>query len=279
MDHMVIHKPDHLAYVLKVNLKEIISIIDDRNVDSFYTEIRKQKTKGVRIINPSHRRLKVIQKRIQQNILNNLKLPDYSYGAVKGRDNVDNVKNHRGKKYKFTTDLRSFFPSVTNTHVFQRFRRYGFSPDVSHILTKLTTYKGRLPQGAPTSSSVANLVFVKTGDNLAAFAKRHQITFTSFVDDLAFSSPVDFKDKVEELIDMITIDGFRISHEKTNYSRNPLITGLHPMNNHLRLSDKFVKKLSNINNANPHQQQGMKLYKDKVEKANKKSNITRNKEK
>ncbi len=276
---MVIHKPDHLAYVLKVNLKEIISIIDDRNVDSFYTEIRKQKTKGVRIINPSHRRLKVIQKRIQQNILNNLKLPDYSYGAVKGRDNVDNVKNHRGKKYKFTTDLRSFFPSVTNTHVFQRFRRYGFSPDVSHILTKLTTYKGRLPQGAPTSSSVANLVFVKTGDNLAAFAKRHQITFTSFVDDLAFSSPVDFKDKVEELIDMITIDGFRISHEKTNYSRNPLITGLHPMNNHLRLSDKFVKKLSNINNANPHQQQGMKLYKDKVEKANKKSNITRNKEK
>lgn len=116
---------------------------------------------------------------------------------------------------------------------------------------------------------------MKTGDNLAVFAKKYQITFTSFVDDLSFSSPVDFKDKVGELIEMITDDGFRISHEKTNYSRNPLITGLHPMNNHLRLSDKFVKKLSNINNANPHQQQGMKLYKDKVEKANKKSNITR----
>ena len=41
------------------------------------------------------RRLKVIRKRIQQNILNNLKLPDYAYGAVKGSDNIDKLINTR----------------------------------------------------------------------------------------------------------------------------------------------------------------------------------------
>ena len=91
----------HLAFILKVNLSEIESII--QNIDKYYTErvITKEgkngKTKS-RTINPSHNRLKVIQKRIQKNILLNVRLPDYAYGAVKGRDNVDNTNVHKGKK-------------------------------------------------------------------------------------------------------------------------------------------------------------------------------------
>lgn len=272
----MINQEKHLAYTLKVNIKEIHSIIE--NIDNYYKErnIIKEGKNGkhkFRIINPSQRRLKVIQKRIQDRILLKLELPSYGYGAVKGRDNVDNANTHKGKKYKFTTDLRNFFPSISHHKVFEMFLLYSFSPEVSRILTQLTTYKGRLPQGAPTSSTIANLVFVKTGNNLNSFAKEHQLTFTSFVDDLTFSSPVDFKDVTNEIIDMIIKDGFKISHNKTNYSRNPIVTGIHPMNNSLKLPQTFLDKLKDSANKTEEQIRGLVQYKKKVEKRNQKSSI------
>jgi RNA-directed DNA polymerase len=277
----MINTPKHLAYTIKVSLPEIYSIIE--NIDSYYTEaiipkynkdglptLDKNGTQKVRILNPSHNRLKIIQKRIQKNILSKLSLPDYAYGAVKGRDNVDNANAHKGRKFKFTTDLRNFFPSINHFRVFEMFRSFNFSPGISRLLTQLTTYKGRLPQGAPTSSTIANLVFVKTGKNLDEFARQYNIKFTSFIDDLTFSSPFDFHDKSKNIIEMITKDGFKISHNKTNYSRNPIVTGLHPMNNYLRLPMSFNEKLEDTGFLNPKRRRGLLLYKRKVDKINKK---------
>ena len=274
----MISTPKHLAFVLKVDLKEIQSILKD--VDKYYREKIIVKTdkfgkpkldsKGnpkQRIINPSINRLKVIQKRIQKNILLKLHMPDYAYGAVKGRDNVSNAKKHQGKKYKFTTDLKDFFPSITNKSVYEMFVKEKFSHEVSSLLTKLTTFKGKIPQGAPTSSTLANLVFRKTGDILDNFSKENGLTFTSFVDDMTFSSPKDFKEIVPDILNIITAD-FKISHKKTNYSRNPNITGLHPMNNHLRLPDSFMEKYRERDSKTPEQKAGILKYKEKIELVN-----------
>lgn len=274
----MINTPKHLAFVLKVDLKEIRSILND--IDKHYREKIIVKTdkfgkpkldsKGKqkeRIINPSINRLKVIQKRIQKNILLKLHMPDYAYGAVKSRDNVSNAKKHQGKKYKFTTDLKDFFPSITNKSVYEMFVGEKLSHEVASLLTKLTTYKGKIPQGAPTSSTLANLVFRKTGDILDNFSKENGLTFTSFVDDMTFSSPNDFKEIVPDILDIITTD-FKISHKKTNYSRNPNITGLHPMNNHLKLPDSFMEKYRERDEKTPEQKAGILRYKEKIEVVN-----------
>lgn len=274
----MINTPKHLAYILKVDLKEIESILKD--VDKYYREkiivktdkfgkpkLDKKGNPKQRIINPSINRLKVIQKRIQKNILLKLHMPDYAYGAVKGRDNVSNAKKHQGKKYKFTTDLKDFFPSITNKEVYEMFVGEEFSHEVSSLLTKFTTYKGKIPQGAPTSSTLANLVFRKTGDILDVFSKENGLTFTSFVDDMTFSSPKDFKKLVPNILDIITAD-FKISHKKTNYSRNPNITGLHPMNNHLKLPDSFMEKYRKRDEKTPEQKAGILRYKEKIEIVN-----------
>jgi RNA-directed DNA polymerase len=147
------------------------------------------------------------------------------------------------------------------------FRSYGFSPEVSRLLTQLTTYKGRLPQGSPTSSTIANLVFVKTGKNLDSFARDRNIKFTSFIDDLTFSSPYDFKSMTNEILEMVMKDGFKISHNKTNYSRTPLVTGIHPMNNYLRLPNTFDNKLKS-DAITPETKKGLLQYKNKVDKIN-----------
>lgn len=268
----------HLAYILKVDFKEIQSII--KNIDKFYGERIEIKTDKYnnpkldahgnpkkRIINPSKKRLKIIQKRIHKHILNKIELPNYVFGAVKGKDNVGNAKKHQGKKYKFTTDLKDFFPSITNQAVYKMYISQGFSPTVSRVLTQLTTFKGRIPQGAPTSSIVANLVFIKTGDILNKFSKENTITFTSFVDDMTFSSAKDFKSKIPLILEIITND-YRISHKKTYYSRSPNITGLHPMNNHLKLPDSFMSKLKSTEDKTPEKIAGLEMYKNRVIRTN-----------
>ena len=188
----------HLAYILKLKTEELLQLCD--SVDDFYytkSEPKLDKNnnpkfkKGkqlFRVLNPSFDKLKLVQSKIQKNIISNIEIPDYAYGAVKGRDNVKNALRHRGKKYNFTTDLSNYFPSITNKQVFDMFISNDFSPKIARILTKLTTYKGKLPQGAPTSPTISNLVFVNTGLKLQAIANQNNLTFTTFIDDLTFSS-------------------------------------------------------------------------------------------
>lgn len=269
----------HLAFELKFELFEIESII--KNIDEFYyekVEVKQDKSgqpklkNGViqkRVLNPSITRLKLLQKSIQRNILLKLDMPDYAFGAVKRKDNVLNAKKHQGKKYIFTTDLKSFFPSINHNRVFEMFRSYNFSPTVSRTLTQLTTFKGRLPQGAPTSPTIANLVFVKTGKKLNEFAKANNLTFTSFVDDLTFSAAMDFKSKAQFIIQIIQSDGFKISHNKTNYkTKMPVVTGVVVKNNKLSLTDTFKIKLTNINGSTPERIKGLQQYAAKVAKSN-----------
>ena len=120
----------------------------------------------------------------------------------------------------------------------------------------------------PTSPMVSNLVFIKTGKNLQIFADENKLTFTSLIDDLTFSSPFDFKDISNQIIQMICLDGYRISHSKTNYkTRNPKVTGVIVKNNCLALSDEIKTKLANTEGKTPDQIRGLQNYADRIAKA------------
>lgn len=276
----MIRSINNLAYTLKITREEILSFTKNKDISIYYQEYEilkfysngqpKMDRNGIqkrRIINPSTLRLKNIQKQINRYILSKILMPDYIFGGTKGKDNVLNAKQHQGKKFKFITDLTNFFPSITNKMVYEMFIRYNFSPDVASILTKLTTYKGHVPQGAPTSTYIANLVFTKTGNELEKLAKEHNLTFTSFVDDLTFSSCQDFHSLVPTIIDIITKNGFIISHQKTHYqSYCPSITGVICYNNKLSVPIQFIKELEEIQHLSPKQYQGKIRYKEKVDR-------------
>lgn len=276
----MIHSLNHLAHTLKIAKDELLSLVNNDNISKYYQEyeilkfhsdgqpkIDKNGRQKRRIINPSTLKLKEIQKRINKSILNKMSVPKYIFGGAKGKDNVLNAKQHQGKKFKFITDLTNFFPSITNKMVYDMFIAYHFSPDVASLLTKLTTYKGHVPQGAPTSTCIANLVFTKTGNELAQLAKEYNITFTSFVDDLTFSSCCDFHFLVPTIIDIITRNGFIISHQKTFYqSHCPSITGVICYNNRLSVPIYFMKELKDAQSLSPKQYQGKIRYKEKVDR-------------
>ena len=278
----------HLCYILKTNINTIQHIID--NIGDYYTswEITKKdkdtnlpilvdgKPK-IRELNSTKRELKLIQKRIYKFLLANVELPEYAYGGIPKKDNVANAKYHQGNKYIFTTDLKAYFPSISHNQVFELFLELKFSPTISRLLTQLTTYKHQLPQGVPTSTLIANLVFRKTGDKISEFAKQNQLKFTTFVDDLTLSSKIDFKDKVPTILEIITNNGYKISHKKTNYqTKNPIITGVICQNNKLKLKNDVYKRLSRLKN-NPDavgRHKGLLQYRKKVDKTNKRKKST-----
>ena len=226
----------HLSYVLKIDVNEIESIIS--NIDKHYYQKEEIKfdSNGIpklkngeiqkRILNPSIGRFKEIQNRINVNVLQKLEIPYYAFGAIKGKDNIKNAKSHQGRKYIFTTDLKNYFPSIRHKDVFKMFISFGFSPTVARVLCQFTTYKGKVPQGAPTSSSISNLVFIKTGKKLIGLAREHNLVFTSFIDDLTFSSPNDFKNITNLILNAIVEDGYSISHKKTKIENKkwPILT-------------------------------------------------------
>ncbi len=276
----MINSPESLCRAIGIKRGEIATILADMNAYYYEYEKKKRNKKGelkytkfgtpeVRVINPSIRTLKIVQKKICNLLNSKIKPATYAFGSTKGRSCVMNARFHQGNKYIFQTDLRGFFPSITSKEVYRMFVRFGFSPDVASILTRLTTYKGYIPQGAPTSSLVANLVFTKTGNILADYCKQHGLKFSTYVDDMTISGPSDFQELIPEILDIIRHDGYTISHTKTTYRTNhPEITGAKVGNNYIDITDKLKAKIANPQGKSEAQIAGEQNYRDLVYRAN-----------
>ena len=211
-----------------------------------------------RVINPPKEELKDVQKRINRYLIENIRMPEYAFGGIKHKDNIRNARYHKGQKYVFQTDLKDFFPYITHKNVYEMFVRVGFSPDVSSLLTKLTTYKGHLPQGAPTSTTIANIVFMPIGLALQAIAEREGLRFTTFVDDVTLSSQADFKHIVPEIIEIITSSGFKISQGKTTYKSGITdITGVKMLNNSMIITDKIKASIEKVEDKTSPRAKGL----------------------
>jgi RNA-directed DNA polymerase len=202
--------------------------------------------------------LKVKQREIH-NHLQKIILPNCMFGAVKGRNNIMNALQHINSDYFFTVDLRDFFGNIGNKQVNRALRSYGFSWEDARLITKMCTSGRCLPQGAPTSSTLANIVFAPTAELLEIFCAERGITFTVFVDDLTFSSKNDFSACINTLLNIIRQNGFFPNNKKIHYRRRSCeITGLIVKNGKLRLEKEMLNRLDNpgvkayVKNINRH---------------------------
>ena len=134
--------------------------------------------------------------------------------------------------------------------------------------------KYQVPQGIPTSTLIANLVFKPIGMEIDQLAKEHHIKFSMFVDDITLSSKVDFKNLVPQFLAIIKKSGFRISHKKTHYqTKNPIITGVICQNNRLLAPLGYKKKIAILSKQlSTHEfiknkLQGIKAYLSIIEKS------------
>lgn len=271
----MIKSKKHLKSLVGVSFAELKKISENR--DSYYREKKelkkdkngrprtKQGKLQYRVLNPSQGRLKYVQKKLVRTVLSKVILHDAVYGGVRGKDNIKNGRCHQGKKYKFLTDLRKFFPSITTKMVFDGLIRKGFSSDIAHIITGLTTYKGKVPQGAPTSTHIANIAVACVDDEILDITNEYNITYTRFVDDLSFSSDKPFQPLTKEILAIISKYNLSISHRKTFYSLGSVdMTGVRVKNNGIDVTASFKKKLANPDKFESQQVEGHKNYAARV---------------
>lgn len=242
------------------------------NISNLYTETTRPKMKfGVEQLNekgeikyrellvPKYK-LKITQTYIN-NILNNIPLPNNMFGSVAKKNNILHAAEHLNQKYFLTIDLKEFFSNITSFQVVKMFYENGFSKDTTSIMTAITTLNNSLPQGAPSSPVIANLVIKNMVNEISAFIKPFSITFTSYVDDLAFSSKKCFKKLVPEIIKIIKKNGFFQAYKKIHYCCGRCeITGLIVCYDKLRIIPLMQMRAYTNKNLN--------IYVKRIEKFN-----------
>lgn len=270
-----------LCAIISFKPKEVENIVN--NLDNYYKEWIEKKidkktglpkiyldgTEKKRTIRPSQKELKLIQLRIKNKILVPIKLPKVVHGGVKKCSNITNAKPHQGNKYIFTTDLQEFYPNISSKRVYKMFTNF-YSPHFSHWLTNITTWKHELPQGTPTSTHIANLVFLKTDIELINFCNQHNITYTRYVDDLTFSSQQDFKSHLNEILNIVTKNDFKLSYRKTQYKGNQTVTGINVFLNKIDAPEKIIEK-SKIEIETNSELKPVTNYLTNIRKTNKKA--------
>ena len=134
--------------------------------------------------------LKTVQRRLATYLLALYGSRSTVHGFSSGKSIITNARVHVGRAFVFNIDLSDFFNSIHFGRVYGLFAKspYRFSPSVARVLTQLCCFKGRLPQGAPTSPIVSNLVCAQLDTQLKLLARKHKCRYTRYADDITFSS-------------------------------------------------------------------------------------------
>jgi hypothetical protein len=138
-------------------------------------------------------------------------------GFEPGKSIVSNACAHVGKVVVLRMDLKDFFPSTRVRRIRRYFRKIGWNRPATKLLLRLCTHENGLPQGAPTSPRLSNLVNFRLDARLAGLAARRRLrsplggrvgfqqiaaTYTRYADDLTFSFPADDPHAIHYMIRM-----------------------------------------------------------------------------
>ena len=208
---------------------------------------------------------------IQRTLLKELEqkynnfIPKSTHGFVKNRSIVTNAKEHLNGNHcvVIKLDLKDFFTSITYQRVYRLLLNLFKFHDSSSAMAfaSILTRKGHLPQGAPTSPIISNMICKKLDNALLKYAKLHNAIYTRYADDITFSLNSseslsffikDRKNKehhhiISEYIQtVIHNNGFELNTKKTKIIGDNLsqyICGVSIRNNKLSVKRHFVLDL------------------------------------
>jgi RNA-directed DNA polymerase len=155
-----------------------------------------KKSGGIREICSPATALKLIQKKLNQGLHCVYEPRNAVHGFVMSsnseapRSIVSNARMHVGAKFILNIDLKDFFPSINFGRVRGMFigKPYGIDPEAATVLAQICCFENGLPQGAPTSPTVSNMICAKLDADLQRLAQRYNCLYSRYADDLTFST-------------------------------------------------------------------------------------------
>ena len=253
--------PQDVAQVLDIDygvlVYHLFKVPDDEKYTIFSIPKR---SGGSRTIAAPATALKLIQQKLNQVLQATYQPKPSVHGFVQGRSIVTNASRHLKRRYLFNVDLKDFFPSINFGRVRGMFMAapYKLDPPVATVLAQICCFQNTLPQGAPTSPIVSNMICPKMDSQLQRLAKGHRCHYTRYADDITFSTTVrDFPSALArsgsagqlevgpELRQVIEENGFKINPEKVRlrtWSRRQEVTGL-TSNEKPNVRRKYVRQI------------------------------------
>lgn len=225
----VVFNLQHLALLIGIGHSMLRRMYYAR--DRFYrTYTIKKRSGGERLIESPYPSLKMVQRWILDNILlPSAEIHPSSVGFTRGKTIVDNAYPHLGSDVLLKMDIKDFFPSITEESVKHYFLALGYDAYMSGILGCLCCKDGRLPQGAPTSPILSNVLYRRMDIDLAGLAHQEGLRYTRYADDLTFSGariPISIIKSIEGTVNSHNL---RVNREKTRRSgkgSRKIVTGV-----------------------------------------------------
>lgn len=246
-----------LEYRYSALVYHIYKISDEKKYQVF--EIPK-KTGGYRTITAPTYALKLIQRRLSDVLQNTYKPKPVVFGFVEGRDIVKNARAHKRKNWVLNIDLEGFFPSINFGRVRGMFmsKPYNLPDSVATVIAQICCFKNELPQGAPTSPIISNMICAKMDSELQDLAWKTRCFYTRYADDITFSTTLRelpsqiatvnsiFDVKIgNNLEDIIISNGFKVNPKKTrafSTKQRQEVTGL-TVNKFPNVRRKYIKQI------------------------------------
>lgn len=188
----------------------------------------------------------------------------HAMGFVPGRSIVDNANIHLGQNYIYNIDLKDFFPSVDKSRIWKRLTLppFGFSSEVADVIAGLCTMRLEvegeeqvryvLPQGAPTSPTLTNIICAKLDRQLGLLAKKNGMRYSRYADDITFSSMhyayAQDGEFMRELNDIIAQNRFTINEKKSRLQKvgqRQEVTGL-ILSDKVNVVRKYTREIRTI---------------------------------
>lgn len=255
-----------LADLLEIPYSKLIYYsLKTVNSETRYQTFRiPKKTKGSRKISVPNKSLKIIQHKISQILYAVYEPKSCVHGYVVGKNIITNAKAHRRKTFVFNVDIQDFFGSINLGRVRGLLMASPFSlpSKVATTIANLCCHKNKLPQGAPSSPILSNLICKQLDRELQYFAQKNRLYYTRYADDITFSSkyleslssliknldlvkdnyPILLNNELEYIF---TSNGFTINQNKTRLlypHQKQQVTGL-IVNKKLNVSRKYIRNL------------------------------------
>ena len=238
----------------------------------------KKRSGAYRLIESPKQQLKTVQRIILQDFLNRIPLHNAAHGFCRKRNPVSFTAGHVGQACCLRMDLKDFFPSISGGRVRGMFGAFGMPPEVARCMAALTTtqthlnvieprrplgHRGQhsasrlylpahLPQGAPTSPAIANIMAYRLDARLSGLAAAAHVHYTRYADDLLFSGDRLFGRQAKKFaatVGAISLEqGFQINHHKTKIqfaSQRQTATGI-VLNQHPNVNRRDYDRLKAV---------------------------------
>lgn len=224
----------------------------------------KKRRGGSRSIDQPSEKLKFVQRSLLRILKSSYRPRSCVVGFVDGQSIARNAQRHAASRWVLNVDLKDFFPSIHFGRVRGMFMAspYRVPAEAATVMAQLCCNKaGILPQGAPTSPIVSNMVCERLDSQLLRLARRHGVTYTRFVDDLTFSTNrptyprgigrsetndgVGLAEVGDSLADVINSNGFEVNHDKVRLqpaSQRQEVTGL-TVNEFPNVRRDFIRRI------------------------------------